>query len=162
MARWFALCWLGALAGCVIHEDVPPVQTLLDKPSALTVTTMTAPYTFARVGAGGDYLDLRCFEADRMGKHSYFLSLVRFRTGEYRGADEPAAGELTLARVTMAGRSTELVALQSEELASGLSARLFAVRAVAAGRPWTGALCRTDHNRCALRRSVAADVHRVR
>ena len=99
---------------------------------------MTAPYTFARVGAGGDYLDLRCFEADRMGKHSYFLSLVRFRTGEYRGADEPAAGELTLARVTMAGRSTELVALQSEELAERTQrpAVCRARRTVAAPNTW--------------------------
>ena len=132
--RLFALLVAAAcLPGCVLTPELPPIQTILDQQSAVTVETMGEPYVLA-CAAGGlaanarDYLDMRVLESDRMGKHVYLLSLVAFSTVDRRGRSNPTADNLGVIHVHLGHKQVELAALPESDDAHGLSERLFARR----------------------------------
>lgn len=121
---------LVALPACVLSPELPPVQTLIDQQTAITVETMGEPYILASAAGGlaanaRDYLDLRVLEIDRMGKRTYLLSLVAFSTIDRRGQPNPTAQGLGTVRLKLGGKVRELVALGETDEAHGLSARLF-------------------------------------
>ena len=129
--RALALLSLAAgMSGCVLTPDQPPVQTLIDQQTAVTVETTGEPYVLA-CAAGGmaanarDYLDLRVLESDRMGKRAYYLSLVAFTTVDRRGVANPTAQGLEQVRLNVGHKTIDLVALPAGDDAHGLSVRLY-------------------------------------
>lgn len=124
------LCLMAALTGCVTAEDLPPVMTALDQQSGVTVEATGIPYVLAHEAAAlaanaRDYLDLRLLEVDRMGRRSYYLSLVAFSTVARRGDSSPTAEAIGKVRVRAGGQVVELEAVQEGDEAYGLSARVF-------------------------------------
>ena len=118
------------LCGCVIDEPAKPIESLLDKQSAVTVEAMGIPYVLAHeAGAlaanARDYLDLRFLEVDQMGKRTYLLSLVAFSTVDRRGTDNPTVAGLGRIRLRVGGQVTDLSAVPAGDNAHGLSERLF-------------------------------------
>lgn len=118
------------LCGCVIDEPAKPIETLLDKQSAVTVEAMGVPYVLAHeAGAlaanARDYLDLRFLEVDQMGKRTYLLSLVAFSTVDRRGIDNPTVSGLGRIRLRVGKQVTDLSAVPAGDNAHGLSDRLF-------------------------------------
>ncbi len=121
---------IACASGCVLTPELPPIQTILDQQSAVTVEAMGTPYVLA-CAAGGlaanarDYLDLRVLESDRMGKHVYLLSLVAFSTVDRHGHPNPTADNLDVVRLHLGQKQVELNALPDSDDAHGLSERAF-------------------------------------
>ncbi len=124
------LCLAAVLTGCVTAEDLPPLMTALDQQSGVTVEATGIPYVLAREAAAlaanaRDYLDLRLLDVDRMGKRSYYLSLVVFSTVARHGESSPTAAAIGKVRVRIGSQVVELEAVREGEEAYGLSARVF-------------------------------------
>jgi hypothetical protein len=118
------------LYGCVTAEDLPPIMSTLDQQSGVTVEATGVPYVLAHEAAAlaanaRDYLDMRVLEVDRMGKRSYYLSLVAFSTVARRGDSSPTAQAIGKVRVRIGSEATDLEAVREGEEAYGLSARVF-------------------------------------
>ena len=121
---------LASVAGCVLSDELQPIETHLDQQSAITVETMGQPYIFATDAAGlaanaRDYLDLRVLEIDQMGKRVYLLSLVAFSTVDRRGRPNPNAGALGTVSIKVGERSVELSAIPAGTDTHGLSERVY-------------------------------------
>ena len=124
------LCLAAVLTGCVTAEDLPPIMTALDQQSGVTVEATGIPYVLAHEAAAlaanaRDYLDMRLLEVDRMGKRSYFLSLVVFSTVARRGDSSATSEAIGKVRVRIGAQVVELEAAREGEEAYGLSERVF-------------------------------------
>lgn len=119
-----------ALGGCVLDEELKPVETILDQQSAITVQAMGAPYILANEKASlaanaRDYLDLRLLETDQMGRRVYLLSIVAFSTVDRRGQPNALPAGLAHLEVHAGAKTYELTAVEAGTDAYGLSGRLF-------------------------------------